>query len=48
MTSYDFSEKLLVHSDNSTMKLEEFFSLSVGSLSLFGAKEIESVYKKEN
>ncbi len=33
-----FSEKLLVHSDNSTMK----------SLSLFGAKEIESVYKKEN
>lgn len=47
MTAFGFEEILLVHSNNSTMKIEEFLNLGIGSFGIVKPKEIESVYKKK-
>ena len=41
MTTFGFKEIVTISSDNSTLKLEEYFNTKLG------AKEIETIWKKE-
>lgn len=47
MTTFGFKEIVTISSDNSTLKLEEYFNTKLGFFAFLGAKEIETIWKKE-